>query len=455
MFEQDMRSSPVMASLLCFLAILLAVPSFADSGLRATETMSEADETAVSERDDDPADEDDGQDEETPAPSVTGDSGGLLSKLSVHGFLTQAYAEANFVDLPVVILPGGFPVPLSDSPSANELSLGIPEGGTTNYRFLALQFRYEISSKDVFVVQFSSRALGFSPLQDFEDEIELDWAFYERRLTDHASLKVGRVQIPFGIYNEVRDVGTILPFFRPAFVVYKEGAFTSETVDGLSLGTTFFPDSDWSLEVTGYLGEWESIQIVPPDPSLSGVLRAEDGYGYQIWLNTPLSDLRIGTGLISFKQGESQIPLQALERRDIFHASLDATFGRFTLQAEWDQETSGISLFGLPLNIESTDFYVLAGVGITEKLRLWGQLENNDLSWTGAVLAAPFDLKAREDLGVSLNYFFSPTIVVKGEYHWVDEKGLGFLPLPTGAFQGLVADAPNGSYSILSLSVAF
>ena len=89
------------------------------------------------------------------------DSGGPLSKLSVHGFLSQAYATANLSEstAPFVI-----------TPTLDELSLGIPDGGTSAYRTMAIQFRYDISTKDVMIVQFSSRALGDSPILEVEDE---------------------------------------------------------------------------------------------------------------------------------------------------------------------------------------------------------------------------------------------------------------------------------------------
>ena len=70
-------------------------------------------------------------------------------RFQFHGFLTQAYATANFTDL---------------GPTPDEVILGIPEDGTSSYRFLAMQFRYEISDRDLVVIQLSSRALGDSPI---------------------------------------------------------------------------------------------------------------------------------------------------------------------------------------------------------------------------------------------------------------------------------------------------
>lgn len=54
-------------------------------------------------------------------------------KLTVHGFLTQAYAKSD----------GG-------------TVLGITEDGTSDYRSLALQLRYAMSENDTFVLQLST-----------------------------------------------------------------------------------------------------------------------------------------------------------------------------------------------------------------------------------------------------------------------------------------------------------
>lgn len=107
----------------------------------------------------------------------------MLDKITIHGYLSQAYAisDGNHV-------------------------VGIPEKGTTDYRTAALQMRVQISPKDIFAVQISHERIGKSRVQTVHDDLELDWMFYEHRFGNSA-VKVGRLPIPFGIYNELRDVG--------------------------------------------------------------------------------------------------------------------------------------------------------------------------------------------------------------------------------------------------------
>ncbi len=434
-------------------AFLFTTSAFAEPGPLADSPLEE-------DQSDDAADTADDSDGVTSEQTDTSVRLGL-SKLSFHGFLTQAYAESNFAERPTIQFPDGSFAPVGPSPTGFETAIGIPEDGTFDYRFLALQFRYDISPKDIFVVQLSSRALGFSPITETEDEIELDWAFYERRLTNHSSLKVGRIQIPVGIYNEYRDVGTLLPFYRPPFNFYREGAFTSETVDGLSFEHQFLHQSGWGVEVNLFLGEWELVVFDPADPqSIPAVVSAKDGYGYQIWVNTPVSELRFGTGLISYGaptgEGFAQI-----DRTDVFTGSLEGIFGRFTIRAEFQSADLLFAGFlpGTQLNVDFNAFYAQAGYSVTDRFSIWLQRELDTIDQScDCFLIDPPKRDNFPEWAIALNYAFTPTLVLKGEYHETDAYfDLPSLDFSTGARLFVLTTLPygNGSYSIVSLSVSF
>jgi len=390
----------------------------------------------------------------------SGSSSGLsraLSKLTVHGYLTQAWATANFVDRPP--LPDG-----SDpGPTFDELALGIPEDGTFDYRTMALQFRYDISDKDVMVIQLSSRALGDSPIDDAEDDIELDWAFYERRIQDNTSLKVGRIQIPLGIFNEIRDVGTILPFYRPPFVFYREGTFTSETVDGIAISHTFWPQSDWALDFDVFGGNWNSFEQSFFDEGLS--VADNEGYGFQAWLNTPVLGLRFGLGahqrdITGGSEGAIR-EVGATSKFDDWYVSMDGVFNRFVVRGEY-REFSGepevVPVFGGVFDGTIILYYLQVGFHPTENFRIYLQGEVNDNDNTGEVLTRDFDVRIREDYGIALNYLFNPNLVLKVEYHEVDGEELGFAPVftPGGVLlDPVIGEVGGGNYGIVSLSASF
>lgn len=375
---------------------------------------------------------------------------GWVSKFQIHGFLTQAYATASFTD-------GG--------PNSDEIAIGIPESGTTDYRFLALQFRYEIRPKDLMVVQLSSRRLGDSPIGLAEDEIELDWAFYERQLADNTSIKVGRVQIPLGIYNDIRDVGTILPFYRPPYTFYREGTFTSETVDGILLAHTFWAASDWSLETNFYGGEWDLIELSVFDPrEPPKIAHTKDSFGTQLWLSTPIAGLRFGVGFQrrNITKGQEGVFRRVGEssRLDDYFFSIDGNLDRLLVRAEWRKYGGPFvsPQLGFTSRGFNENYYLQIGYHITDKFAIYGQTEYAGVKNHSDFFLADSDIDFRTDDGISLSYSFTPNIVLKAEHHWYDGEISGFTPVitPDGLrLQPFVVQFKNGNYSIVSLAVSF
>src|SRR6185295_15168286 len=161
------------------------------------------------------------------------------SKLSFHAYINQAYARSD-----------------------DHQVYGVPTDGTTNYSSIAVQFRYQMTPDDQVAVQFGHDRLGKSTLNKETEDIALDWAFYQRRLNDTTTVKVGRVQLPLGIYNEVQDVGTVLPFYTAPQSVYVKTR-TAESVDGVVLSHTFAEKSQWSLEADVDGGSWDRNEQSP------------------------------------------------------------------------------------------------------------------------------------------------------------------------------------------------
>jgi hypothetical protein len=379
------------------------------------------------------------------------------SKLEVHGFLTQAYATGSFLE-------GRFPNPDGSpaGPTQSEIALGIPEDGTFDYRNMAVQFRYAISDKDVMIVQLSSRSLGDSLITKAEDDVELDWAFYERKLGDSTSIKVGRVQIPYGIFNEVRDVGTILPLFRPPFNVYQEGSFTSETVDGGSLSHAFMANSDWSVDADVYFGQWDLVEIdLFTGTALTA--KAKDSYGLQLWLNTPISGLRFGGAFQhrEVSEGSLRAPGKSSEFTD-YLLSVDAPFEKWVFRAEYrnfSTKPEEIPVLLAPdFELEVDTYYVQVGWHPTDHLRFYVQYEDTDLWQSASSFTRSHSLDFRKDSAIAFNYVFSPNVVLKAEYHEVEETDQTFIPVfgPTGVkLDPLFADLDGGNYTIIALSASF
>ncbi len=328
---------------------------------------------------------------------------GLDPRLSVHGYLTQGFARASKLPL-----------------------YGLTDTTTSDYRSAALQLGFDVSPKDRLVVQVSHRRLASSPLAGFEANIEVDWAFYQRTLGPIV-VRAGRFPLAGGIYNEVRDVGTVLPMFRAPYQIYPDGF---ETVDGLSashdvsLGT-------WSLESSLYWGGIEYKNVFQAPTGANPIMyRFENSVGGQLWLTTPIDGLRVGVSAIGWKfQGNSDHTMMA---------SIDGNFDRYLVRAEYKAGKLG--------DYYATFAYAQGGVKLIEKLQLVGQYELARLETRGPIPVA--DKTVARDAALGLNYKISPNLVLKLEQH--DVKGYWF-----DRFVNPLGPAAKSRYGIASVSVSF
>jgi hypothetical protein len=336
--------------------------------------------------------------------------------LQVHGYLTQGFGISD----------GG-------------TILGIPTTGTTDYRQVALQFRYGFTPSDAVTIQLSHRRFGESPVSAYHPDLELNWAFYSHQFDD-LTVKVGRVAIPSGIYNEVRNVGTVLPFYRVPFSVYLEGAFTSETVDGAVATYEVAAGKPWSAEVSGYFGGWNTLQRMSGGTPLQYVylpVRIEKAVGGQAWVNTPLQGVRVGVGGNSHhvNGGEFDGPWTA------WMGSLDAALERVTLRAEYQRQD--LKAGGDDLVYRS--WYAYLGVQPVSGVTLSGQIEAADLDYAG-VVHQPFN---RETIA-GISWAPRANLVLKAEGHITK----GFWP-DVPVMDELSGSPAKVNYVLLSLSTSF
>ncbi len=341
------------------------------------------------------------------------------SKLSIHGYLSLAFG-------------------ISDGHQYR----GVTDDGTTELRNAAIQLRYALTKKDEFVFQISNESVGESPTNELRDPVELDWVFYHRQLSDNTTLRLGRVPLPIGIYNEIKDVGTLLPFYRPAGNFYGEGTWTSDTVDGLVLSHTLAPDAEWHLHLEAYYGSWDRIEQDGNTLSV-GVADIDNGAGFYLWLNTPHPGVRFGVGANRFDaSGGVYLPPGVEDEEKTRYASFEAAFDRVTFRSEYSRRTFTGG------NWQA--FYVELTVRLSPKLQLMGIYDLGHLHYAIPFFAT-FDDDMEEAVGVGVNYAFRDDLVFKAEHHWVE--GYGQIEDQTVNF---FFDEPlETNYLLLSLSTHF
>jgi hypothetical protein len=344
---------------------------------------------------------------------ITAGAEDLASKFQIHGFLSQAWAKTD-----------------------GEQYLGIPDDGTTDYRNLALQFRFQVADRQSLVFQLGHESRGESPRDAVRDEVEIDWAFYEAQLSK-MSVRVGRIPLPLGIYSELRDAGHLLPFYGPPVTIYGETSYASESIDGIGLNFVFLEDSPWNLELDVFGGQG----TISEKSRTAGINIAdtEDEGGARLWLNTPVEGLRVGLNHHYWKT-EGSLVFRNGRKQELTYLSLDWTRDRWLVRSEYGEGDFALAQLGADVG------FGFATVGFSPLPKFWVylQAERRDLSVTPKVQP---DRKVHDSVGISLTYAVSERVVIKLEHQDIDTTDLDRLLGPM--------EIPNVKATIASISVAF
>ncbi len=353
----------------------------------------------------------------------------LLSRLHVHGYITQGLATST----------------------DNQLH-GIPvDRWTANYRAVALQLRFAATEKDAIVLQAGNRALGASPLSEAAS-VKLKWAYYQRRLAG-LDIRIGRTPYPKGIYNEIRDVGTLLPFFRAPYNTYTDGL---ESVDGVVVSRRFPLPGGFSTELTALGGGSDYVQL-SPNVQLHTVYvsttRFGPLWGGQAWLNLPVRGVRLGGHWQRVHLDNPHLTgIDGGHEAADLAGHFDASFEKVFLRAE--------TQLWQPGQYDYHSAYAQAGAQPLPRLWVNGQWEAVKVTLhPGVAVPVPTDLAGEfaRDLAAGLKYDLSPMISLKVEGHrarghqfdaptdmiMLTQRGLTFGP-------GLRTD-----YFLASISAAF
>jgi hypothetical protein len=345
----------------------------------------------------------------------------IPSSVSIHGYLTQAYGRTDRHQL-----------------------AGLTNAGTSDYRRAAIVTRYAASPGDNFVVQVGHRRLGDSPTMQFEDNLKIDMAFYEHRFETGTAVRIGKTLMPFGIYNEIRYAGTLLPFYRAPMSVYWEGTYTNETIDGVLLSHQFHRGGAWELSADLFGGSYGLLEFgtVPTSPTTTTFtgarLQAKDVIGAQLWLSTPIEGLRFGLNGRHHKDVGGLFPRGDGVSSAEWNASIDGSFDTFQLRAEGlRSRTMGVTL---------RTGYAQLGVRPTQLLSFNAQSEVVEVESGPA--SGDSLIPMMRDNAIGMNLHLGPMTVLKLEAHAT--KGVNYEQVTN--MQGAPLTA---AYFISSFSVSF
>jgi hypothetical protein len=266
-----------------------------------------------------------------------------------------------------------------------------------------------------------------------EGEIALDWGFAEYRVSDLLRVRAGKVKNPLGLFMEVKDVGTLRPFFSLPQSIYGPGNIGSESYLGAGVTGEWTAASGWGVAYDAYGGAlempaWEPSDAVtgaPPHDFSSLEPESEmvrDVIGGRVSLLTPVDGLlfRVSayTGNLQEDDEDEAVRMTTVGLSAEYALDSVQVRGEVFRAVEGDLET----------NVAG---YAEVAWRFLPKLQAAVRYERARMTKEGLAAASP--LRDHEELALGLAFWPRPNIAFKASYHFVDGNRLA---LPEGTDDG-------------------
>ena len=193
--------------------------------------------------------------------------------VDIHGFISQGYLKTNHNNY-----------------------LAQTEEGSFEFNELGLNFGTDLTDKLRIGMQFFARDLG----SEGNDELLLDWAFADYRWRDALGFRIGRIKMPFGYYNTIRD-----------FDMLRTGVFVPQSVYMEMLRDAVSFMKGVSLYGNTSLGSWGAISYC----GITGLPNVSKNTGYRgatedFWslYNLQIKEMAVEQSHIVECQWESPVP---------------------------------------------------------------------------------------------------------------------------------------------------
>ena len=357
--------------------------------------------------------------------------------VEIHGFISQGFlkSEGNNV--------------IADS-----------EEGTFQFNEFGMNFSTDLTDRLRAGLQFVSRDLGDLG----NNTVNIDWAYADYRWKDWLGLRGGIIKLPWGLYNETRDLDMLrTSIFLPSSVYAEEERDSYSAIQGIDIYGNF---SIWFLGNISYQLQYgdKSMDL---DGGLVRRIEMEAGAPFEYfdvtnfalsWLEweTPVNGLRLrqtsaryeyafgGTTCFAYEDGELGI-LEFMEKgRQVFAMfSVDYMRERLTLATEWfsvwensdDVDTDGDN----DEDAQQEGGYVGASYRFGERLELGAYYsvyyedgddrEGKDFEEVGL----PKYLAWQKDAALTVRFDLNEHWTIKAEGHWINGAARLFLfnPLDT------------------------
>jgi hypothetical protein len=355
----------------------------------------------------------------------------LFEGFQVHGFLTQGYFLTS---------------------DHNNLFGESTDGGSLDFTEIGVNASWVPRPDVQLAIQGLSRRAGGAS----EGEPELDFALLDYAAVESADrrlgVRAGRVRLPFGFYNDTRDVA----FTRPSILLPQSIYFdrTRElTISGD--GILFYAEERgaWGNFMLEFLGPFfqriatENSELSLFGFELPGDLESRVSFLGRLIYETPVRGLRLaitgGRGLAKYNPrfdpsqdlgpGDDTLePLIFSAQYEAEHWSLTGEYARRRIKDEGfssaafpnvDQDTVGESYYVQGIYRIDPHWEMVLRYDV-----FFGDVDDRDGSEFEARTGFPSHLQFAKDWTVGVRYNITPSLMARAEYHNVYGGTLYLLP---------------------------
>lgn len=276
------------------------------------------------------------------------------------------------------------------------------------------------------------------------DYAQADWQFYQTAATQFG-LKLGKVKLPYGLYNETRDV----PFTRPG-ILLPQSVYVDNSRDLLlaAPGAFLHGASVQSYGAVDFMLGWvhpnfdsESVEYVFLGTSRPGTLEGKGALGARLRWDLPTDTtlmLTYADAKADYSPGSPDSLTAGTVRFRNLLLSAQQRLDTLTLTAEYGEPRGDLTGLGpaLPDNVRTVQAFYLQGEWRFQPAwelmlrREFFYRDKNDKN--GSLFQATTGLPAHtmftRDWALGLRWDAMSNLMLRAEYHHVD--GTGWLPGP-------------------------
>lgn len=363
------------------------------------------------------------------------------------------FSFANAVDLGDSVQIHGF-ASQGALQSSNNNFLASSRSGTLEFTDLGLNANWAINDSLRLGGQAFYRNLG-----DYsEDRIQVDWALLDYRPFNMFGVRLGKVKLPIGLYNETRDSDFLRSTIFLPQSIYDESrrdtnlAYVGAGVYGsvplgawgdldyhLFIGETDYPKQSILAESTeqsllSSITKNNNLPVSKRNPQIPSVLtsserKSEGLYGGAVVFSSAVTDLRLGFSLLHaensiYVNGASQ-PLTESTIRTKFVLSLEYAWNDWLFVSEYGESDRQTLSAGV-LNIDgpSQSWYAMLSYSPFDNwtfTALYDEFYRLKFDKDGETKPqSPAYMGWRKDLGIAVRYDISDNWNLMAEYHAID-----------------------------------